>query len=67
MRVTAVTTPPRSSSGKSMTSFDELRQIHQEYVIVARDVMQFIKFIDLNVTAVRKILKKYDKKMKTLT
>lgn len=63
-RVKAVTTPPRSSANKNMTSFDELRQIHQEYVTVARDVMQFVKFIDLNVTAVRKILKKYDKKTK---
>lgn len=63
--VKAVTTPPRSSSNKSMTTLDELRQIHEEYVTVAHDVMQFVKFIDLNVTAVRKILKKYDKKTKT--
>lgn len=64
-RVKAVTTPPRSSSNKSMSALDELRQIHEEYVTVAHDVMQFVKFIDLNVTAVRKILKKYDKKTKT--
>lgn len=64
-RVNAVTTPPRSSSNKSITALEELRQIHEEYVTVAHDVMQFVKFIDLNVTAVRKILKKYDKKTKT--
>ena len=64
-RVKAVTTPPRSSSNKSIVSLRDLRQIHEEYVSVAHDVMQFVKFIDLNVTAVRKILKKYDKKTKT--
>eukprot|EP00985_Skeletonema_marinoi_P029467 scaffold27955_cov146-Skeletonema_marinoi.AAC.2 len=65
-RVKAVTTPPRSSTNnKSITSLDELRQIHEEYVTIAHNVMHFVKFIDLNVTAVRKILKKYDKKTKT--
>ena len=61
----AVTTPPRPSSNKNLSSMDELRQIHEEYVHIAHDVMQFVKFIDLNVQAVRKILKKYDKKTKT--
>ena len=68
--VKEITTPPRrsrsSSSNKTMTSLDELQQIHQEYVTIARlDIIQLIKFIDLNVTCVRKILKKYDKKTKT--
>lgn len=64
-RLKAVTTPPRSSNNKSIIPLEELRQIHEEYVSVAHDVMQFVKFIDLNVTAVRKILKKYDKKTKS--
>lgn len=61
------TSSVRSPSNKNQISFDELRQIHEEYVSNARDVMKLVKFIDLDVTAMRKILKKCDKKKLCIT
>lgn len=40
---------------------EELGKIHGGYASAARSVLRFVAFVDLNVTAVRKILKKHDK------
>jgi len=45
-------------------STNELQQIYEGYVTSARLVLRFVAFVDLNVTAVRKILKKHDKVIK---
>lgn len=42
-------------------ALDELHEIHDGYAIAARSILRFVAFVDLNVTAVRKILKKHDK------
>mmetsp|Transcript_13633 Transcript_13633/g.29536 ORF Transcript_13633/g.29536 Transcript_13633/m.29536 type:complete len:778 (-) Transcript_13633:200-2533(-) len=40
---------------------EELGKLHGGYAFAARSVLRFVAFVDLNVTAVRKILKKHDK------
>mmetsp|Transcript_12610 Transcript_12610/g.22590 ORF Transcript_12610/g.22590 Transcript_12610/m.22590 type:complete len:805 (-) Transcript_12610:21-2435(-) len=42
-------------------ALNELREMHEGYAMAALSVLQFVAFVDLNVTAVRKILKKHDK------
>ena len=59
----------RNNSGLSSSNRDslvtsatnELKHIHEGYAMAARSVLKFVAFVDLNVTAVRKILKKHDK------
>jgi len=45
-------------------SINELQHIYEGYVTASRLVLRFVAFVDLNVTAVRKILKKHDKVIK---
>lgn len=42
-------------------ALDELGKLHAGYASAAKLVLRFVAFVDLNVTAVRKILKKHDK------
>ena len=46
-------------------ALNELQEIHSGYITTARSILRFVSFVDLNVTAVRKILKKYDKLTKS--
>ncbi len=43
------------------SAMNELKDIHCNYAMAARLVLRFVRFVDLNVSAVRKILKKHDK------
>ena len=45
-------------------ALEELQNMHSEYSQVGMKILSIIKFVDLNVTAVRKILKKHDKSCK---
>ena len=46
------------------SALEELQNMHNEYSQVGMKILSIIKFVDLNVTAVRKILKKHDKNSK---
>ena len=46
-------------------ALNELQEIHSGYITTARSILRFVSFVDLNITAVRKILKKYDKLTKS--
>ncbi|KAL7546013.1 hypothetical protein ACHAWF_009359 [Thalassiosira exigua] len=56
--------PPPAPQGASEVRalLSRLEGIHRGYVLCSRSVLRFVAFVDLNVTAVRKILKKHDKK-----
>mmetsp|Transcript_21952 Transcript_21952/g.49761 ORF Transcript_21952/g.49761 Transcript_21952/m.49761 type:complete len:339 (+) Transcript_21952:135-1151(+) len=43
------------------SALEELQNMHNEYSRVGMKILSIVKFVDLNVTAVRKILKKHDK------
>eukprot|EP00581_Thalassiosira_minuscula_P020109 CAMPEP_0183718132 /NCGR_PEP_ID=MMETSP0737-20130205/11472_1 /TAXON_ID=385413 /ORGANISM="Thalassiosira miniscula, Strain CCMP1093" /LENGTH=377 /DNA_ID=CAMNT_0025947629 /DNA_START=196 /DNA_END=1325 /DNA_ORIENTATION=+ len=51
----------KNKTARIREALHELRRIHQDYAMAARLVLRFVSFVDLNVTAVRKILKKHDK------
>lgn len=45
----------------SMNLHDQVEQLHQECKNIASSLLHLIQFVDLNVTGLRKILKKHDK------
>jgi hypothetical protein len=57
------TSPPAVGelSHGSQSTRNGIRDTYQSYRRVAQDVLEYVSFIELNVTAVRKILKKHDK------
>ncbi|KAL9186431.1 hypothetical protein ACHAXT_005669 [Thalassiosira profunda] len=56
--------PWKKTDARARQAMKELEKVHGSYALAARSVLQFVSFVDLNVTAVRKILKKWDKNAK---
>ena len=56
--------PGKKTDARARQAMKELEKVHGSYALAARSVLQFVSFVDLNVTAVRKILKKWDKNAK---
>ena len=50
-----------SESTDATVTFDSLHHLKHKYVQIGENILRLIRFVDLNVTGFRKILKKYDK------
>lgn len=50
-----------SSSSSPESAFFMLRETHEGYMNVANMILHFVSYVELNITALRKILKKHDK------
>ncbi len=61
LRATSASDGSRNEHARIRATTEELGRIHGGYAQAARRVLRFVAFVDLNVTAVRKILKKHDK------
>ena len=48
-------------TGKEADTLTKLKELSQQYTVVGEDLIHLIHFVELNVTGVRKILKKHDK------
>ena len=57
----AIVSSGSQKDARIRAALNELREMHEGYAMAALSVLQFVAFVDLNVTAVRKILKKHDK------